>query len=32
MVAAYNGDVRAVELLIAAKARVDIQKVVRFTA
>ncbi|XP_064395741.1 ankyrin repeat domain-containing protein 39-like isoform X2 [Halichondria panicea] len=26
MVAAYNGDVRAVELLIAAKARVDIQK------
>ncbi len=31
-VAAYNGHVRAVELLIAEKARVDIQNKVRFTA
>ncbi len=30
-VAAENGHVRAVELLIAAKAGVDIQKEVRFT-
>ncbi len=30
-VAAQNGHVRAVELLIAAKARVDIQNKVRFT-
>ncbi len=32
IVAAYNGHVRAVEVLIAAKAQVDIQKKVRFTA
>ena len=31
-VAAQNGHVRAVELLIAAKAQVDIQQTVRFTA
>ncbi len=31
-VAAQNGHVRAVELLIAAKAGVDIQQKVRFTA
>ncbi len=31
-VAAQNGHVRAVELLIAAKAQVDIQQKVRFTA
>ncbi len=30
--AAQNGHVRAVELLIAAKAQVDIQQTVRFTA
>ena len=30
--AAWNGHVRAVELLIAAKAQVDIQHKVRFTA
>ena len=32
IVAAQNGHVRAVELLIAAKAKVDIQYKVRFTA
>ena len=31
-VAAQNGHVRAVELLIAEKAKVDIQEEVRFTA
>ena len=31
-VAAENGHVRAVELLIAANAQVDIQRKVRFTA
>ncbi len=32
MAAAQNGHVRAVELLIAAKAQVNIQQKVRFTA
>ena len=31
MVAAQEGHVRAVEILIAAKAKIDIQKKVRFT-